>query len=522
MPGPRYTLAVMAERERPAVVRAANRPPRGCGVLLHVTCLPGRWGIGDLGPEAFRYVEWLAAAGVSTWQFLPLNPPGAGHAPYSATSSFAGNPLLVSPDRLLADGLLCPTDLADAPTLPEFAVDFAAVATFKRRLLGRAWERFAAAPPPGVAPAFEAFRAAEAEWLDDAALFAALAAANGTATWRRWPKPLALHDAGALAAWRAAHADAVTFHAFVQFLFSRQFDALRAHARQHGVRLFGDVPIFVPLDSADVWARRELFRLDASGAPTVVAGVPPDYFSASGQLWGHPHYDWPRHAADGYRWWIARLRQALRLADLVRLDHFRGFAASWEVPAGKTTAVDGRWAPGPGRDLFDAVRAALGGLPLVAEDLGVITPDVEELRDSLGLPGMAILQFAFAPDGSSSFVPHALRRHQVVYTGTHDNDTTLGWWLGDASDAERDFARRYMATDGREIHWDLIRLALGSVADLAVVPHQDLAGLGSDCRMNTPGVAEGNWRFRITPWMLGDAIRDRLADLIRVYGRRPR
>lgn len=494
---------------------------RSCGVLLHPTCLTGRFGAGDLGPGAERYLAWLAEAGVSWWQILPLNPPGAGHSPYAATSSFAGNPHLISPDRLAEDGLLTAADLADVPPFPDFTIDFEHVVPYRDNLLRLAWSRMQSHPPAGTEMAFAVFREQASEWLRDFSLFSSIRSHLAGAPWWLWPVELRDRDERALAAWRAAHREDVLFFEFCQFLFAGQWLALRRHARSLGVRILGDVPIFVAGDSADVWANRDLFLLDERGLPTVIAGVPPDYFSATGQLWGNPLYDWQRHEATGFAWWIARLGSALGRVDAVRLDHFRGFVANWEVPAGETTAVRGRWVPGPGRALFDAVTRALGGCPFIAEDLGTITPDVLALRDGLGLPGMAVLQFAFQPAPRSTFLPCRHRENLVVYTGTHDNNTSLGWYLQDASEVEREFLRRYLATDAREVHWDMIRAALGSVAGLAVVTHQDIAGLGADCRMNTPSVASGNWRFRITDWMLGDSLRDRLAGMIDTYGRTP-
>ncbi len=491
---------------------------RSAGVLLHPTCLPSPDGIGDLGPTAHAYVDWLAAAGVGWWQVLPLNPPGPGQSPYSATSTFAGNPMLISPAQLLDDGLLDDRDLADRPDLPEAWVDYAAVYEWKTRVLRRAHERFRSEPGP-LGDELEAFHARHGFWLDDAALFAAVKADLGGAAWIEWPSALAHRDPETLAGWRDDHRIEVEHEIFAQFLFHRQWRRLKQHADTRGVRLFGDIPIFVAHDSAEVWSRRELFLLDDAGRSTVVAGVPPDYFSATGQLWGNPLYDWRRMADNRYRWWVARLRHTLGMVDLVRLDHFRGFASYWEVPGDAEVATNGRWVAGPGRAFFDLVADELGGLPFVAEDLGEITDDVVELRDELGLPGMAILHFGFSPEPRSSFIPYAHTRNLVVYTGTHDNNTTRGWFVDDANDAERELVLNYTGTDGREIHWDLIRLALSSVADLAIVPHQDLAGLGGDCRMNTPAVGDGNWTFRITPWMLADTIRDRFAEMIDTYGR---
>lgn len=495
------------------------RLERACGVLLHPTCLPGPFGIGDIGPNAHRYVDWLADAGVHWWQVLPLNPTGPGQSPYNSLSSFGANPLLISPDLLVRDGLIDAVDLDVMRGLPEVLVDFEAVIPAKVRVLREAFQRFVTRPPSGLAAEFESFRHEQRIWLDDLALFAALRRAHGQACWHDWPSDLALRRPQPLAIWEAEHRPEVDFEAFCQFIFDRQWQELHEHARRRTISILGDIPIFVADDSADVWAHRELFQLDEHGRPLVVAGVPPDYFSATGQLWGNPLYDWGAHARSGYTWWIDRLRTTLRQVDAVRLDHFRGFAAYWEIPSDEETAIGGRWVPGPGRALFDAFAAALGELPLIAEDLGVITEDVTALRRGLGLPGMAVLQFAFNPHEHSSFLPYRHERDLVVYTGTHDNNTTVGWYLGDASEDERGYVRRYLPTDGREIHWDLIRAALASVAHLAVIPHQDLAGLGADCRMNTPGVAEGNWRFRVTNWMLSDWHQRRLAELIKTYGR---
>lgn len=495
------------------------RLERACGVLLHPTCLNGPFGIGDIGPAAHRYLDWLADAGVRWWQVLPLHPTGPGQSPYNAISSFGANPLLISPELLVRDGVLEPSELDALRTLPEVYVDFDALVPVKLGLLRRAYSCFLEQPPRGMAQAIEAFRHEQRDWLEDLAVFSALRDAHDGVPWHEWPTDLALRRPHALASWEAEHRQEVGFHVFCQFLFDLQWRELREHARSRGVSILGDIPIFVADDSADVWAHRELFLLDAQGQPTVVAGVPPDYFSETGQLWGNPLYDWPAIERTGFAWWIERLRTALRQVDAARLDHFRGFAAYWEVPADEETALGGRWVAGPGRALFDAVAAALGDLPLVAEDLGIITEDVNALRRGLGLPGMAVLQFAFDPAQRSSFLPYRHERNLVVYTGTHDNNTTLGWYLQDASEAEKDFVRRYLGTGGQDIHWDMIRAALASVAALAIVPHQDLAGLGADCRMNTPGLADGNWRFRITDWMLSGWHQRRLADLVQLYGR---
>lgn len=494
---------------------------RAAGVLLHPTSLPGPYGVGDLGPAAFDYIDWLAEAKATWWQVLPLNPPGDGHSPYCARSTFAGNCLLLSPDSLVTDGLLDENEIRPRPDFPADFVDYPPVYAYKQELWARAFARFRATPPAGMVEAFAKFKEAEKAWLDDFVVFTALKSSFNQAPWYDWPPPLGLHEAAAVAAWRAEHGDEVEFRAFTQFLFARQWERLHTHAAHRGVRILGDLPMFVALDSAEVWAHRELFLLDAQGRATKLSGVPPDYFSKTGQLWGNPLYDWGRMAEDGFQWWVERVRHTLQVVDAVRLDHFRGFVAHWEVPPDEATTVNGRWVPGPGRKLFDALAAALGALPFIAEDLGDIDQPVRDLRDELDLPGMAVLQFAFQPSPRSIFLPYHHHQRMVVYTGTHDNNTALGWYTDDANDEVRSFVRRYLATDGNAIHWDMVRAALASVADLAIVPHQDLAGVGSSGRMNMPGAPDGNWRFRLTPAMLAPAIRDRFAELIWLYGRQP-
>jgi 4-alpha-glucanotransferase len=502
---------------------------RRSGILLHPTSLPGPHGVGDLGPEAHRFVGWLAAAGQRVWQVLPLGPTGFGDSPYQALSSRAGNPLLVSLEALRDEGWLDEGDLASPPAGPAGRADFDAAGPWRRERLARAAARFAARAPAGPRAELEAFRAREAGWLDDWALFAVLKAAHGGAPWTAWPAPLARRSGPALREARERHAGAIAAEVFAQWAFARQWRALRDRARGHGIALLGDVPIYVAHDSAEVWTRPDLFRLDARGEPVAVAGVPPDYFSATGQRWGNPLYDWEAIAREGWRFWIERLGGALALVDRVRLDHFRGFEAYWEVPAASPTAEGGRWVPGPGADLFEALARALGPLPLVAENLGVITPEVEGLRRRFGLPGMAVLQFAFGNDPQApTFQPHNYEHDLVAYTGTHDNDTAMGWWAGGAGDSvrsadevarEKAFAREYLGTDGREMSWTLIRALLASVADTAVVPAQDVLGLGSEARMNVPATLGGNWRWRLGPDQLGEPEAARLGRLVQLYGR---
>ena len=469
--------------------------PRAAGVLLHPTSLPGRYGVGDLGDELIAFLDWAAGAGMRIWQTLPLNPPGYGNSPYGCLSSFAGNPLLISPQRLLQEGLLPEEPIEAVPPFADDHVEFDRVAEYKSRLLRTAFQNVR------DRDAVAQFAEEQRHWLEDFALFMALKERAGGEPWWTWDRKLAQREPRALEKARAELADETAFHGFVQFLFFRQWRAVREAAAARGIRIFGDVPIYVAHDSADVWANRELFQLDARGGPTVVAGVPPDYFSATGQRWGNPLYRWDVMRERGFDWWIARVRANLRLADFIRLDHFRGFAAYWEVPASEPTAMHGRWMPGPGRALFDAMRSALGDLPLVAEDLGFITPEVHELRRAVGLPGMKILQFGFGqPD--SPHLPHRYEPATVVYTGTHDNDTARGWFAS-ADAEERRIAAAYLGcADNTDIAVSMIRAAYTSVAEVAIVPVQDILGLGSEARMNRPGAEHDNWSWRVRPGAL--------------------
>ncbi len=488
--------------------------PRSAGILLHPTSLPGPNGIGEIGTDAYRFLDVLAEAGVTLWQMLPLGPTGYGDSPYQTFSAFAGNPLLIAVE-------------SDGKVFPAHAVDFEHVIPHKRKLLDRAiggWK---------PTEEFHAFVAAHASWLEDYALFMALKQAHDGAAWTGWDRGAASRDPVALAEWRKRLAVDVQRYRVEQFFFYVQFEGLRRAARERGIRIMGDLPIYVAHDSADVWANPRAFKLREDGRPLVQAGVPPDYFSATGQLWGNPIYDWDAMHADGYTWWIRRLRAAFELYDLVRIDHFRGFEAYWEVPGDAATAEHGRWVTGPGAALFDAVTKALGPLPIVAENLGVITPAVEALREQFGYPGMSILQFAFGTDPEADeFRPHNFPRERVVYTGTHDNDTTLGWWEstgeGDSTRAsdevskEKALALRYLDADGREMNWTLIRAALASVADTVLIPMQDILGLGSEARMNLPGRQSGNWQFRFTWDQVTPNIKARLRELNLLYERAPR
>jgi 4-alpha-glucanotransferase len=487
------------------------RFPRAAGILLHPTSLPGRFGIGDLGPHAYAFADFLAAAGQHIWQVLPIGPTGYGDAPYQSFSAFAGNPLLISPEKLVEHGYLADSDIADVPAFPNAEVDFGWVVPFKSELLRKAHRNFAANP------AFDDFVEQHSAWLEPFAHFMALKNLNGGRMWTEWthhtPDPAE-----------------IAFQYFVQYEFFREWHDLKRYCAERAIRIFGDLPIYVAHDSADVWANRDLFELDGSGNATRVAGVPPDYFSATGQLWGNPIYNWSRIAETGFRWWIDRLRATLDVFDMVRIDHFRGFEAYWAVPANEKTSINGEWVKAPGEQLFEAARDELGDLPIVAENLGVITPEVENLRARFGFPGMAVLQFAFGTDPQApTFRPDNYPSEIVAYTGTHDNDTTLGWWNSSGAGhstrslddirREREYAKAYLKTDGREMNWAFIQAVLSSRADTAMVPLQDVLGLGSEARMNTPATTSGNWKWRFQADALTPELLARLHHLTASYNR---
>jgi 4-alpha-glucanotransferase len=493
---------------------------RASGILLHLTSLPGPYGIGDLGNQAHAWVETLVAAGQRWWQVLPVGPTGFGDSPYQSLSTFAGNPNLLSPEALAEDGLLTTAELT-AIEMPEGPIDYGNVIARKQQLLTLVFRRFQAGDQPTLRDEFNQFCEQQSSWLDDFALFVALKDHFGGAPWWLWPRPLATREPDVLAKTTAQLAGQVELHRFGQFLFARQWSALHDHARKRGVRLLGDVPIYVAEDSADVWSHPELFALDGGRRPVAVAGVPPDYFSATGQLWGNPVYDWDAHRRTRFAWWIARMRAALSFFDMIRIDHFRGVEAYWAVPAGDATAERGRWLPGPSDELLVALRNALGGLPVVAEDLGFITPEVDALRERFGLPGMRILQFAFGGAVEPRFLPHWFTRSLFVTTGTHDNDTTRGWY-DKLTPPERTAYERYIPGAARDPVWSLVRIAWSSVANLAMVPLQDLLGLGSEARLNSPGIASGNWRWRATAAQVAEPEWvERLAEYGRTYDREP-
>jgi 4-alpha-glucanotransferase len=508
-----------------------GRLPRGSGILLHITSLPGAFGCGDLGPAAYEFVDLLSRTGQSLWQVLPLGPTGYGNSPYQSTSAFAGNPLLISLEKFAQQGWLTEAELHLSEPFDSNRVDFDAVIAWRRSRLVTAYRRFAAAGGESSGE-FHQFRAASAGWLDEFALFSALKSEADERAWTHWPSELIHRHPEALAEARRRLAGEIACEIFIQYQFAVQWNAIREYAHAKHIRIMGDIPIFVAHDSADVWAKQDLFQLDHDGRPTFVAGVPPDYFSATGQLWGNPLYRWDVMAERGYAWWIERFRHTMKQFDLVRLDHFRGFEAYWEIPGDAPDARGGRWVPGPGIEFFRAAANALGPLPLVAEDLGVITPQVDALREEVGAPGMRVLQFAFGTDPKAAeYLPHNYPHHCVVYTGTHDNDTTAGWFHSQAGegttreqteiDRERATILTYVGTDGSDIAWDMIRVAWSSVADTAIAPLQDVLSLGSEARFNLPGTLSGNWCWRVAAQQLTPAIEERLTEMTTVYERLP-
>jgi 4-alpha-glucanotransferase len=492
--------------------------PRASGLLVHPTSLPGRFAIGDLGPGAVRMLDFLQRARQRLWQVLPLGPTGYGNSPYALLSAFAGNPLLISPERLFSDDLLVPSDLEGALGGVEDRVDFGAVIPWKMALLRASYGRFERLASPALRAEFGAFCAAQADWLEDYALFMALKDQHGGVAWVKWPTPYAHRDPQALSAARAELADEIGLHRYTQFLFFRQWEAIRQEARRRGILIIGDLALFVAHDSADVWSNQRLFQLDRRGEPQIVAGVPPDYFSPTGQRWGNPLYRWDTLAAEGYAWWIARVRKALALADIIRLDHFRGFEACWEIPGHHPTAERGRWVEGPGEALFTAIQNTLGEPRFIAEDLGVITPAVDALRERLGFPSMRVLQFGFDEGPKSQHLPHHLSADCVFYTGTHDNDTSAGWFAT-LKAPQRAYTLRYLHTDAAHLSLALIRAAQASVAQLVIAPLQDALGLGSAARMNFPSRADGNWEWRCPERLLTDAVAEPLARFAELYDR---
>lgn len=505
-------MAVTAQKNQKSNSRRA-------GILLHPTSFPSRYGIGDLGNEAYRFIDFLASSGARLWQVLPLGPTGYGDSPYQAFSSFAGQPLIISPDKLIEMGLLTEADVSDVPNFDPHRIDYGPAIIYKFNLLRKAYEHFKQIQTGPIRDAYTDFCLKEQNWLQDYALFMATKDAHGGMVWTRWEQEIAFPTETSKEKWREKLIDDVEFYQFIQFIFFKQWDELKMYANAKDILIIGDIPIFVAFDSADVWANKHLFMLDKDGNPALVAGVPPDYFSETGQLWGNPQYDWEKHEADGFSWWIERIGSTLRLVDFLRIDHFRGFESYWAIPYGSPNAINGKWLKGPDKKLFLALKKGLGDyLPIIAEDLGIITEEVEALRDAFGFPGMKVLQFAFEDLKDNDFLPHNYTANSICYTGTHDNDTSLGWY-NSASPACQDRLRRYMNTDARDVAWDFIRTCISSVSNMAVVPLQDVLSLDSSARMNTPGTPSGNWQWRYTPEMLNSYISERFRSICELYGR---
>lgn len=494
--------------------------PRSCGVLLHPLSLSGPWLCGTMGDEAYTFIDFCAKAGLNWWQVLPLGPTAYGDSPYQSPSAFAGNPYLVSPQVLVENNLLT-VDEVEPYRVGSFTkdseyIDYARLFALNSGLMNTAWSRFKSRHP--ILSEFERFCDSNAPWLDDYALFTAIKETEHYHAWNNWPKPLRFRNKEALSRFSREHADQIGRIKYSQYLFFTQWATLQQYAHAHGVKIIGDIPIFAAYDSADVWAHPELFQLNDERLPTHVSGVPPDYFTKTGQLWGNPLYNWPVHATEGYSWWIERVRHSLNLVDALRIDHFRGFEAYWSIPAGEPTAEHGRWEKGPGYPLFNALQEALGKLPIIAEDLGFITPEVTRMRDSLEFPGMRILQFAFESEKDNPDYPHNYPRHCIAYTGTHDNDTATGWFSR-ATESARKQALLYMHAKKNTFAWDLIRSVWASPAMLAMAPMQDFLGLGTEARMNFPGITGGWWRWRMKKENINPVLCRKIQKLSRVYYR---
>ena len=493
---------------------------RTSGILLHPTSLPSPYGIGDLGQAAYDFIDFLEKAGQHLWQILPLTPTGYGNSPYSSFSAFAGQPLLISPEHLEKMGLLEEWELDTAPENNEDLVEYDKVSKWKTQIFKLAFSRFEMKEDKELKKQYRQFVKENTYWLNDYAIYMACRDMQGQKEWFKWDEKYLKSTQKVKAELKKTLKDEIKYYCFIQFLFYKQWAELKAYANEKGIKIIGDMPLFVSLDSADVWANPKLFQLDSKGYPTKVAGVPPDYFSETGQLWGNPLYNWEVHEKNQFQWWVARVRHQLALSDYLRIDHFRGLESYWAVPAEEETAINGEWVKAPGKALFETIEQELGkGLPIIAEDLGTITPEVIELRDHFGFPGMKILQFAFESEEESSFLPHQFTTTNCVcYTGTHDNNTTRGWY-DSASEYSRDKVRRYMNTDANSIHWDFLRTCLGTIADYAIIPMQDILGLGEEGRMNVPGVAENNWAWRYRKEDISDGLAEGLKETTKLYGR---
>ncbi len=491
---------------------------------MHLTSLPGRFGIGDMGAEAREFIDFLASGGQTYWQILPLNPTGYGDSPYQCFSTFAGNTLLIDPVKLEAEGFLSAREIDEIPGFSEGMADYGGAIELKSALLKKAFERFRVSKKEELRSAYEAFCGENSNWLDDYALFQALRNANELKPWNEWDESLAKRDEGALDNARRELEEEIYAQKFYQFLFFRQWDELRAYAREKGIKFIGDVPIYVSHNSADVWCEPRLFKLNEDGSSAFVAGVPPDAFSSTGQLWGNPVYDWDEMRKENFSWWARRIRFTLKTVDITRIDHFRGFYSYWEVPGENKTAEHGEWVDVRGYELFGALKDELGELPFIVEDLGYMTPEIYKMRDDLGYPGMRILQFAFGGDGKHNDLPHNYIRNCAAYTGTHDNETAAGWYKAQFDKEGKisiygERCLKYLGSTGEEINWDMIRALLASVADTAIIPAQDLLGLGNEARMNLPATADGNWKWRLKPDELSGGIAERLKEMTEIYGR---
>ena len=493
---------------------------RSSGILFHPTSLPGKYGIGTLGKEAYAFIDFLKKSRQKLWQIFPLGPTGYGDSPYQSFSSFAGNPYLIDFDLLIEAHLLSEEDLRDVFFGDnEEYIDYGAIYNQKYPLLRKAYENFKSSDNHEMKENLEHFKRENASWLNDYSLYISLKNHFNGLPWNEWAHDIKNREHGAMEHYRNELADDIEYHNFIQFLFFKQWGDVKRYANENGIKIIGDIPIFVAADSSDAWANPEIFLFDEERKPVKVAGVPPDYFSATGQLWGNPLYNWQKLKETNYSWWVERVRANLSTCDIIRIDHCRGFEAYWAVPYGDDTAINGQWEPGPGIDLFNAIKSQLGELPIIAEDLGLMTQGVIDLREATGFPGMKILGFAFDSGEENDYLPHTYTKNCVVYTGTHDNDTLIGWFQK-AKEEDRQFARDYLnSRSDDEIHWDAIRGAWSSVASMAISPVQDFLGLGSEARINTPGVAAGNWQWRLRHGVLTDELAERIAKLTRVYSR---
>jgi 4-alpha-glucanotransferase len=498
---------------------------RGSGILMHITSLPGKYGIGDFGSDAYQFIDFLSKAKQSYWQMLPLTPTNSSHSPYESLSAFAGNPLLINPDKLYQIGHLTKTDLDNLPEFPENKVHFNTVIRYKSRLLEKAYKNFKKNKPSAQNDYFINFCNNHHYWLDDFSLYISIKKLHRNVSWTAWDREIVTRKSESLEKFRKKCSDEIEFQKYQQWQFYSQLNELKRYANEKGIKIIGDIPIFISLDSADVWANQDIFYLDENFKPTVVSGVPPDYFSSTGQKWGHPLYRWDLMALNRYDWWTKRFQIELLKGDILRIDHFRAFYNYWEIKADQENAVNGRWLPGPGADFFHTIISRLGDLNIIAEDLGEFDQQsrigVDHLKDQFGFPGMTILQFAFSSDPKNLFLPHNyLFKNLIVYTGTHDNDTILGWYQETSTKKEREYALKYLKTGGKEISWDLIRLAWSSNAIIAITTTQDLLELGHKSRMNTPSTLDkSNWSWRLSPGKLNDTIALRLKELTEIYGR---